>query len=142
MSTRSITSLFSIYVVEIGSSSRDADSEMRWIQDGDDGGSHECQKHSLEDKHREDQLVEDTSREANVENDQLHQPVNNVSMNLRKDGNEGMVLPFTTHQGSDSCRFAPVEPSNTRRRGASTEFSKVSRGADRNRVPPNDASVE
>ena len=76
LGTRLIASHLSIYVVEIRPGSRDADPEMRWIQDGDDGGSHECQKHRFKDKHREDPAVEDTSREANVQNNQLHQTVN------------------------------------------------------------------
>ena len=45
---------------------------MRWVQDGDNGGGHECQKHHLEDEHGKDPLVEDTGRETDVENDQLY----------------------------------------------------------------------
>ena len=53
-----------------------------------------------------------------------------------------MVLPFTTHQGPDGRRFTPVEPSKPCCNGTSTEFSKVRRGANGNRVPPNYPSVE
>lgn len=64
-----IASLFTIYVVEIRSGSRDADPEVRRIQERDGGGSHARQQQRLEDEHREDPLVEDASRETNIEND-------------------------------------------------------------------------
>ena len=87
-------------------------------------------------------MIEDTSRETNVENDQLHQPVNDVSKDLGKGGDEESILPFTTHQRPNGRRFTPVESSKSRGDRTSTEFSNVSRGADGNCVPPDNARVE
>lgn len=53
-----------------------------------------------------------------------------------------MILPFTTHQGPNGRRFTPTEPCDACCDGASTEFANVRRGADSDRVPPNNTGVE
>ena len=68
---------------------------------------------SPRDEHGEDPLVEDTGRETDVENDQLHQSTQDVSMNSRWGGNRGIISPFTAHQGSDGCRFTPATSGKT-----------------------------
>jgi hypothetical protein len=95
-----LASLFSIHVVEIRSSSRDADPEVGWIQEGDGGGGHECQQQRLEDEHREDPLVKDTSRETDVENDQLYQPMWSVSVK-----NEDATKEYLTLCNSSGIRW-------------------------------------
>ena len=79
-----VANILPINVVEIHSGGCDPDPDLGRIKDGDDGGCHECQKERLKDEHGEDSLVEDTSRKPNVEDDQLHQPVNDVSIHFRK----------------------------------------------------------
>ena len=54
----------------------------------------------------------------------------------------GMISPFTTHQGPDGRGLTPTEPSKPRCNRAPTELANVRRGADGDRVPPNDAGVE
>jgi len=138
-----LASLFPIYVVKICPGGGDADPEVRRVQNGDNGGGHKCQKECLKDEHGEDSLVEDASRETNVENDQLHQPVNGImGTNSRKEVNEVTILPFATHQRPDGCGFAPAEPGESCCDGASTELANVSRSADGDCVAPSDPRVE
>ncbi len=51
-------------------------------------------------------------------------------------------LPFATHQGTDSCRFAEIEFGKLGSTEASDKLGKEGDGADEEGVPPSFASVE